>query len=353
MSLSCGLVGLPNVGKSTLFNAILKKAVAAAANYPFCTIEPNIGHVPVDDQRLNVLGEISKTEKIVPALLTCVDIAGLVKDAHKGKGLGNQFLGHIRECDLIIQVLRCFDDPDIIHVEGSVDPLRDYDTINLELQFCDIEKLEKILEQRKVDNKMKELAQIARDHLSSNYFLNTKEWGKEELLFFTQQGLLTHKKMLVVANTQNASDDKYVKQISHLNPIKVSASFEQMLQELDNEEERLMMLKEYGQESSALTLILQSAYKELGLISFLTTGKQETRAWSVKKGETMQDAAGVIHTDFYKGFISAEVVKYDDFVNHNGWQGSREKGLVRTCAKNVLVEDGDICLFKSFNSSGK
>ena len=351
MSLSCGLVGLPNVGKSTLFNAILKKAVAAAANYPFCTIEPNIGHVPVDDSRLAILAGISKTEKVVPALLTCVDIAGLVKGAYKGEGLGNQFLGHIRECDLIIQVLRCFDDPDIIHVEGSVDPLRDYNIISLELQFADIEKLDKIIEQKKVDAKMKSLAQVARDHLSSNYFLNTRDWEKEDLVFFAQQGLLTHKQMLVVANIQSSEDKKFVQQVAHLNPIMVSASFEQMLQEIDNEEERMQLLKELGQESSALTLILQSAYKALGLISFLTTGKIETRAWSVQKGQTMQDAAGVIHTDFYKGFISADVVKYKDFVDHGGWHGAREKGLVRTCAKNVLVEDGDICLFKSFNSS--
>ncbi len=351
MSLSCGLVGLPNVGKSTLFNAILKKAVAAAANYPFCTIEPNIGNVPVDDPRLAVLADISNTQKIVPALLTCVDIAGLVKGAYKGEGLGNQFLGHIRECDLIIQVLRCFDDPDIIHVEGSVDPLRDYDIISLELQFSDIEKLDKILDQRKVDAKMKELAQVARDHLGSNYFLNTRIWDKEELTFFAQQGLLTHKQMIVVANIQSPSDKKFVEQIAHLNPITVSASFEQMLQEVEDENERMDLLKEFGQESSALNLILQSAYKALGLISFLTTGKIETRAWSVVKGATMQDAAGVIHTDFYKGFICADVVKYADFVNHGGWAGAREKGLVRTCAKNVLVEDGDICLFKSFNSS--
>jgi len=341
------------VGKSTLFNAILKKAVAAAANYPFCTIEPNIGRVPVEDHRLQVLAEISKTQKIVPALLTCVDIAGLVKGACKGAGLGNQFLGHIRECDLIIQVLRCFEDPDIIHVEGNVDPLRDYEIISLELQFSDIDKLDKILEQRKVDEKMKVLAKAAREHLGSNYFLNTRSWEKDDLLFFTQQGLLTHKKMIVVANIQSSDDRKFVQQIAHLNPIAVSASFEQMLQEIDDEAEREEMLRDFGQEGPALNLILQSAYKELGLISFLTTGKQETRAWSVEKGATMQDAAGVIHTDFYKGFISAEVVKYQDFVAHDGWHGAREKGLVRTCAKGVLVEDGDICLFKSFNSSAK
>lgn len=348
MSLSCGLVGLPNVGKSTLFNAILKKAVAAAENYPFCTIEPNIGKVPVDDPRLAVLAQISKTEKIVPALLTCVDIAGLVQGAYKGEGLGNQFLGHIRECDLIIQVLRCFEDENVIHVAGSVNPLRDYDIISLELQFADIDKLEKMLENRKIDEKSKQLAMRAKDHLSSNYFLNTKSWQPDELLFFTQHGLLTHKKMLVVANINNISDQKYVDMVAHLNPIKVSANLEVMMQDIGNERDEL--LKEFGLEGSSLSLILQKAYQELGLISFLTTGKIETRAWSVVKGATMQDAAGVIHTDFYKGFIAAEVAKYTDFVAHNGWLGAREKGLVRTCAKNILVEDGDICLFKTYNS---
>lgn len=354
MSLSCGLVGLPNVGKSTLFNTILKKAAAAAENYPFCTIEPNVGHVPVDDPRLEELAKISQTEKIVPALLTCTDIAGLVKGAHKGEGLGNQFLGHIRECDLIIHVLRCFEDDDIVHVEGSVDPVRDWDIISMELQFTDIEKLEKLLVSKKIDAKEKTIAQKAKDYLSSNYFLNTAKWATEELDFFKQQSLLTHKKMLVVANIKDQADQKHVDKIAHLNPIKISASFESMLQEIEDEEEQKIMLKELGAEigieESSLSLIIRRAYQELGLISFLTTGKIETRAWSVEKGATMQDAAGVIHTDFYKGFISAEVVKYNDFVQYKGWQGAREKGLVRTCAKGVLIEDGDICLFKSFNS---
>lgn len=349
MSLSCGLVGLPNVGKSTLFNAILKKSLAAAANYPFCTIEPNVGQVPVDDPRLEVLAKISQTNKLVPALLTCVDIAGLVKGAYKGEGLGNQFLGHIRQCDLIIQVLRCFEDEDIIHVEGSVDPMRDYNIISLELQFSDIDKLDKLLAQKKVDPKMIELATAAKDHLSSNYFLNSREWKKDELLFFTQQGLLSHKPMIVVGNMKSESDQKYFDAIASLNPIKVFASFELMLQEMETEEERLEMLQQLGQEKSGLSLILNRAYEQLGLISFFTTGKIESRAWKVHKGDTMQDAAGEIHTDFYKGFISAEVVKYENFVECNGWQGAKEKGFVRTCAKDTIVEDGDICIFKTYN----
>ena len=350
MSLSCGFVGLPNVGKSTLFNAVLKKSMAAAENYPFCTIEPNVGQVPVDDSRLEVLSKISQTDKIVPALLTCVDIAGLVKGAYKGEGLGNQFLGHIRQCDLIIQVLRCFEDDDIIHVEGSVDPMRDYNIVSLELQFADIDKLEKILSQKKVEPKMAQLAQVAKDHLSGNYFLNSRNWSDEELQFFTLQGLLTHKPMLVVGNMKSESDQKYFDAISSLNPIKVFASFELMLQELDSPEERLEMLHQLGQEQSGLTAILTRAYADLGLISFFTTGKMESRAWKVRKGDNMQDAAGEIHTDFYKGFISAEVVKYEHFVECNGWHGAKEKGFVRTCSKETLVEDGDICIFKTYNS---
>jgi GTP-binding protein YchF len=350
MSLSCGLVGLPNVGKSTLFNAILKKAKAEAANYPFCTIEPNVGQVAIDDPRLEILSKISETDVIVPAVLDCTDIAGLVKGAYKGEGLGNQFLGHIRECDLIIQVLRCFADEDVMHVEGEIDPVRDYDIINLELQFSDIERLDKFLEQKKNnDPKLKKIAQKAKEYLQSNYFLNTCEWDEEERLFFDKYGMLTHKPMIIVANIQQPSDDIFVQKIAHLNPIKVNASFELMLQEVEDENEKLALLKEAGLEESGLAMILQRAYKDLGLISFFTAGKKEVRAWKVCKGQTMQDAAGVIHTDFYKGFISAEVIKYEDFVSANGWNGAREKGLIKTCSKTTLVEDGDVCLFKTYN----
>jgi len=351
MSLSCGFVGLPNVGKSTLFNAVLKKCAAQSANYPFCTIEPNTGHVPIDDPRLEVLAKIADTQKIVPALLTCVDIAGLVKGANKGQGLGNQFLGHIRQCDLIIQVLRCFDDDDIIHVEGTVDPLRDYEIISLELQFADIDKIDRMLEQKKLDSSTRTIIEEAKKHLDSNNFLNSRQWNEEALQIFNLQGLLTHKPMLVVANMKSADDEKYYEKVAHLDPLKIFATFELMLQEVDSIEDQKAMLQEIGQEESGLAAILRRAYKELGLITFFSVGKQEARAWKALKGYTMQDAAAVIHTDFYKSFISAEVVKYDDFVKYNGWVGSKDAGVVRVCSKTTVAEDGDICIFKTFVSN--
>lgn len=348
MSLSCGFVGLPNVGKSTLFNAVLKKSVAASANYPFCTIEPNVGKVPVVDHRLDVLHKISNSSKIINALLTCHDIAGLVKGANKGEGLGNQFLGHIRECDLIIQVLRCFGDKDIIHVEDSVDPVRDFETINLELQCSDLERLEKILTQKKLDVDLRNKATVAKDFLYNHAALRDIEWDKGFVEFFNLYGFLTFKPMLVVGNVSSASDDFYFNQIAHLNPIKVFASIETMVQDIESDEERALFLGDLGVKTSGLNDLVKAAYDKLGLISYFTTGKEETRAWTVHKGDTMQDAAGVIHTDFYNHFISADVVKFEDFVQFQGWSGAREKGVVKTSSKETLVEDADICLFKCF-----
>lgn len=354
MSLSCGLVGLPNVGKSTLFNTILKKSAAQAANYPFCTIEPNVGKVPVPDGRLNKLSEISNSHKIIPALLECVDIAGLVKGAHEGQGLGNQFLGHIREVDLIVQVLRCFEDSEIVHVEGTVDPVRDYNIISMELQFADMAQLEKILSQKKgLDPAAKQIAEKARDYLARNYFLNTGKWKEDELRFFSIIGLLTYKPMIVVGNVKEAGDEKYIKAIKEnlgIDAIKVSAELENFLQELESEEARVELLAESGFDQDGLGSILQEAYKQLNLITYFTTGKQETRAWKVKKGSTMQEASREIHTDFYKAFISADVVKYEDFIAAGGWNEAKIKGLMKTCSKSELVNDGDICIFKTYLS---
>ncbi|WP_342262078.1 redox-regulated ATPase YchF [Alphaproteobacteria bacterium endosymbiont of Tiliacea citrago] len=348
MSLSCGFVGLPNVGKSTLFNAILKKTVAASANYPFCTIEPNIGKVPLEDNRLELLSKISHSSKIIHALLTCHDIAGLVKGANKGEGLGNQFLSHIRECDLIIQVLRCFEDKEIIHVENSVDPIRDYDTINLELQCSDLERLEKILYQKKTDINLKNQAEIAKNFLYSNSALRDSQWDKDFVNFFNTYGFLTYKPMLIVGNVSTSSDDEFFNKIKHLNPIKIFAAIEVMLQDIESEEDKKNFLIDLGIQSSGLNELVRAAYNKLGLMNYFTTGKEETRAWEVHKGDTMQDAAGVIHTDFYNHFISADVVKFDDFIKYNGWSEARENGVVKTCAKDSLIEDGDICLFKSY-----
>lgn len=345
-SLSCGLVGLPNVGKSTIFNAILSCCNAVAANFPFCTIEPNVGHAPIRDPRLNILHELSGSEKIVPALLQCVDIAGMIRNAHKGEGLGNQFLGHIRECDLIIHVVRCFEDESIIHVEGNVDPLRDYEIITLELQFSDLEKLEVILSKKNTSDSLRALAERAKKHLSGTYMLG-QNWTPDELHLFSQNGLLTHKPMLVVANMKSANDAHQLEKIKHLNPVPIFAELETFLQSAD-ESERAEMMNEFGLKSNSLDDVLREAYRMLNLLTFFTVGKKETRAWKVNNGATMQDAAGVIHSDFYKSFISAEVVKYSDFVAANGWTGSREQGLAKTCAKTALVSDGDICLFKTY-----
>ena len=350
MSVSCGFVGLPNVGKSTLFNCVLKKAAAQAANYPFCTIEPNVGSVPVPDARLSVLSNISKSSKLVPSLLKCVDIAGLVRGAHSGEGLGNQFLGHIRQVDLIVHVLRCFRDGDVTHVDGDVDPLRDYDTISMELQFVDIGKLEEFLNKRIIDAKDKAIAQKALDWLKNNFFLNTTDWDEASIEFFNEHGMLTHKPMLVVANVDDNQDADLLAKIAHLNPIKISAALEEMLIEIEDSEERLELLKESGFEEDGLSKLLKQSFDKLELINFFTTGKQETRAWKVKKGSNMQQAAGKIHTDFEKGFISAAVVGYDNFVSSNGWVEAKESGSVRTASKVTLVEDGDIVIFKSYLS---
>lgn len=348
MSLVCGLVGLPNVGKSTLFNAIMKKTLAESANYPFCTIKPNFGEVPVEDFRLKALSEVSKSSKIVHALLSCSDIAGLVKGASKGEGLGNEFLGHIRSCDLIIHVVRCFEDSKITHVENSVDPLRDYEIINLELQFADIDKLDKILNEKKFTANMKEMAVVAKNHLLTGNLLSSKEWSLDFQEFFTTQGLLTSKKMLVVANMASKDDMYLAEKLAHLNPVHIYTSLEILSQEIEDENEKAAFIKDLGVENSGIDDLIKTAYAKLDLISYFTTGVMETRAWKIKKGFTMQQAAGVIHTDFFKHFISAEVVKFSDFIENDGFSKAKEKGLVRTCSKDTIVEDGDICLFKTF-----
>lgn len=348
MSLSCGFVGLPNVGKSTIFNSLLKKSLAAAANYPFCTIEPNVGKVPIDDERLNVLSAITKSQKIVPALLTCVDIAGLVKGANKGEGLGNQFLANIRSCDLVVHVLRCFEDKSVIHVEDSVNPLRDFDIINYELQCSDLTLLESVCASNKNSAEVKKMAQEAMDYLYEHGALRNKMWNDKFDALFKLYGFITYKPMLVLGNVATNDDLKIFDSIKHFEPIAVYASIEILLQDVTDNEERMSVLRDFEIEDTGMSAFIRVAYDKLNLMSYFTSGKEETRAWTVHKGDTLQKAAGVIHSDFEKHFISADVVKYSDFVECNGWSLAKEKGLVKTCSKDTLVNDGDVCLFKSY-----
>lgn len=348
MSLTCGFVGLPNVGKSTVFNALLKKSLAAAANYPFCTIEPNIGKVPIEDDRLVKLSKISNSNKIIQALLTCVDIAGLVKGANKGEGLGSQFLANIRDCDLIIQVLRCFEDKSIMHVETTIDPLRDYKIINYELQYSDLSRLDGVLESKKTDISTKNMAKVALDYLYDNGALRNKVWDMNFHAFFKLYGFITYKPMIILSNISTNDDLKIVEKVKDLNSINIYASIEVMLQEVESLEERIEILKDFDIEDTGINKFIFEAYNKLNLMSYFTTGQEETRAWTVHKGDTLQKAAGVIHSDFEKHFISADVVHYSDFIECQGWSNAREQGIIKTCSKDALVNDGDICLFKTY-----
>ena len=347
MSFSCALVGLPNVGKSTIFNIILKKSIAASANYPFCTIEPNKGSVPIEDERLYKLSELSNTKKIIPAIIDCVDVAGLVKGASKGEGLGNEFLGHIRECDLIIHVLRCFENSDIIHVENSVDPLRDYEDICLELQLADLNKFENILINKKKSAKDKQMAEEAKKIILNNELLSKHQWEQDYISFFNLEGILTHKPMIVVANMQIASDEALYEKVKHLNPVKIFAEDEILLQGASEEE--VMELKDMiNIDKSNIDQLVKFAYEKLNLITFFTTGEKETRAWRIQKGYTMQQCAGCIHTDFFSSFISAQVVNYEDFVQYKTWANVQQAGKIQLCSKEYIAQDGQICIFKTF-----
>ncbi len=350
MALSIGIVGLPNVGKSTLFNLLTKKGVEAA-NYPFCTIDPNVGVVKVPDFRLNKLAEVSKPEKIIPTTIEFVDIAGLVAGAHKGEGLGNQFLAHIRECDAICEVIRDFKDGNIIHVNGQIDPASDKETINMELIFADLATIEKRLDKTRREAKSgdKELRanlvilERIFAHLSAGRAARELEFEEEEAIFVKTLNLLTIKPILYLLNIdENTAGD--VLPGTNEEIINVNVKLEEEIVNLP-ESEQAEYIKELGLEQSGLDRLIQSAYRLLGLDTFFTTGPDETRAWTIKHGSKAPIAAGEIHTDFIKGFIRAEVISWDKFVECSSEAKARELGLIRTEGKEYVVKDGDVCNF--------
>ena len=354
-----GVVGLPNVGKSTLFNAITK-AGAAAANYAFCTIEPNVGVVAVPDERLDKLAALYDSKKITPTTLEFVDIAGLVKGASKGEGLGNKFLSHIREVDAVVHVVRCFDDENIIHVDGSVDPLRDMETINLELIFADLETLERRIAKAqsmlKADKKYAEDADRLdrmKGWLESGKPLRSMRMGEGFRAFSEEQVLLTSKPVIYVGNVDESGlqGNAYTEKVREAAAaegaecIVLCAKLEEDLSELDDEE-RAMFMSEYGLEESGLDKLVKASYKLLGLISYLTAGEKETRAWTIVKGTKAPQAAGKIHSDFEKGFIRAEIVDYETLLECGSFAAAKEKGKVRSEGKDYVMRENDVVLFR-------
>lgn len=364
IKMKLGIVGLPNVGKSTLFNS-LTKAGAESANYPFCTIDPNVGVVAVPDERLKLLGDLYHSKKVTPAVIEFVDIAGLVKGASKGEGLGNQFLSNIREVDAIVHVVRCFEDSNVVHVDGNVNPLRDIETINLELIFSDLEILErriaKVTKTARMDKTAgKELAMLERvkerlenDKLAIGF--ETEDEDEEE--FFKNLNLLTAKPVIYAANVgeedlaNDGADNAGVQAVrgyakeTGSEVFALCAQIEEEISELDDEE-RQMFLDDLGLKESGLEKLIKASYHLLGLMSFLTSGEDETRAWTIRQGTKAPQAAGKIHTDFERGFIKAEVVNYKDLLEQGSLGAAREKGLVRMEGKEYVVQDGDVILFR-------
>ena len=357
-----GIVGLPNVGKSTLFNSITK-AGAECANYPFCTIEPNVGVVAVPDERLEKLAEIYNPQKVTHAIVEFVDIAGLVKGASKGEGLGNKFLSHIREVDSIVQVVRCFENTNIVHVDGSIDPIRDIETINLELIFADLETIEKRLDRArkmlKADKKYQfeiDTLEKVKEVLDSGKCARTIKYTDEEKEVLKEAFLLTMKPVLYVANVsegdldnidsnENVNKVKEYAKAEDAEVIPLCVKIEEELSGLDDQD-KLEMLQALGLSESGLDKLIKASYSLLGLMSFLTAGEPEVRAWTIKKGTKAPQAAGKIHSDIERGFIKAEVISYDDLMKCGNMVQAREKGLVRSEGKEYIMQDGDIVLFK-------
>ena len=357
MSFKCGIVGLPNVGKSTLFNALTNTSKAQAANFPFCTIDPNVGVVSVPDERLEKLSEVSNSKKTINTTISFVDIAGLVKGASKGEGLGNKFLSHIREVDAVIHMIRCFDSVDIQNVNSTVDPIRDLEIIETEMMLADLESIQKRLEKnnkKNVDEEQLKILEIALDCINNdkNISVLKSQFDTKQL---NQSGLLSIKPKIFVCNVDEQSvkdgnhyTNAFIKKYGLENTLIVSADIENQINELENEEKKNYM-DMIGLKDTGLSMLIQKGYKILELDTYFTSGPEETRAWTIQKNCTAPKAAGAIHTDFEKGFIRAETISYEDFVANNGWVNSKTNGKMRLEGKDYIVQDGDVLNFR-FNT---
>ena len=357
MGFKCGIVGLPNVGKSTLFNALTNSSKAQAANFPFCTIEPNIGMVPVPDKRLDELTKVSSSKKKIYTTISFVDIAGLVKGASKGEGLGNKFLSHIREVDAIIHMIRCFDSSDIQNVNNSVDPIRDLEIIETEMMLADLESIQKRLDKKNkksLDNEQQKILEKTADCINNNKNLSilTDEFDLKAL---SKLGLLSLKPKIFVCNVDEESikngnkyTSNFIQKFGEKNTLIISADIENQINQLQDEE-KLNYMKMIGSDDTGLKLMIRKGYDILELDTFFTSGPEETRAWTIKKNSTAPIAAGQIHSDFEKGFIKAETVAYEDFINNQGWVEAKNSGKMRLEGKDYIIKDGDVLNFR-FNT---